>query len=451
LGPPEAGAIFRSFVTYGGATTTVYITSVETTLWVGGSVSTSLGYNTFYVDQAAFEFYLDPASVPTTNMTANNFTAKIDGLIVTYSYGSGAMDVDLFDMGDTAEDGYITTNDFDNTRGSRIARRTHMFSQAGTADFNDIDVTAAVRNDLFVGGPQDYSGFILKPNVTAQEKWLIYDDTPTLTINTGVTDLAVSKTVNDTTPDEGQTITYTITLNNNGPAQATSVSITDLLPAGVTYSSDDGSGSYNSGTGVWTVGTINNGASATLNIQATVDADTAGSIITNSVTAVYLDQTDNNATPDDLSEAITVNAASVTDLAVSKTVNDTTPDEGQTITYTITLTNNGPIQATTVSITDLLPAGVTYSSDDGAGSYISGTGVWTVGAINNGASATLNIQATVDAGSAGSTITNLVTAVSLDQTDSNATLDDLSEAITVNDVGGGGGSGGGCFIVNAAR
>ncbi len=43
------------------------------------------------------------------------------------------------------------------------------------------------------------------------------------------------------------------------------------------------------------------------------------------------------------------------------------PNEGDTIIYTLTLTNNGPAQATNLSITDLLPAGVTYVSDDGAG------------------------------------------------------------------------------------
>ena len=123
-------------------------------------------------------------------MTANNFTARLGGLTVTSSSGSGAMDVDLFDMGDGTEDGVIDVYDFNNTLGSRIARRTHMFSQAGTADFNDIDVTAAVQNDLFGGGPQDYTGFILKPNVNALEKWLVYDrDTPTLTINPGVSPL----------------------------------------------------------------------------------------------------------------------------------------------------------------------------------------------------------------------------------------------------------------------
>ena len=72
LGPPEAGGVFRYFVTFGGATTTVYSSSVETTLWVGGSVYTSVGYNTFYVEHGAFEFYLDKgillADVHTNNV-----------------------------------------------------------------------------------------------------------------------------------------------------------------------------------------------------------------------------------------------------------------------------------------------------------------------------------------------------------------------------------------------
>ena len=47
-------------------------------------------------------------------------------------------------------------------------------------------------------------------------------------------DLHVAKTVDDATPDEGQTITYTVTVTNNGPARATNVSLDDVLPAGIT-------------------------------------------------------------------------------------------------------------------------------------------------------------------------------------------------------------------------
>lgn len=120
-------------------------------------------------------------------------------------------------------------------------------------------------------------------------------------------------------------------------------------------------------------------------------------------------------------------AVTSSDLAVTKTVDDSAPAEGSNIMYTLSVTNNGPLDATNVSITDILPAGVSYVGDDGT--YDSGTGVWTIGSLNNGSTATLNITASVDGGTSGSTITNTITAVSADQTDSNLTADDLSESI----------------------
>jgi uncharacterized repeat protein (TIGR01451 family) len=70
------------------------------------------------------------------------------------------------------------------------------------------------------------------------------------------------------------------------------------------------------------------------------------------------------------------------DLAVAKSVDDAAPNEGDTVTFTVDVTNNGPDPATGAEITDLLPTGVTYVSDTvTVGSYVSGTGVWTIGAL----------------------------------------------------------------------
>ncbi len=128
---------------------------------------------------------------------------------------------------------------------------------------------------------------------------------------------------------------------------------------------------------------------------------------------------------------------SATDLYVSKisSVAGSFPDEGDAFNYTITVENRGPEDATNISLTDVLPAGLTYvNSLPSIGTYNNGTGLWTIGNLINGASATLTINVTIDAGQMGNTIVNTITNVSLDQTDNNATADDLTENITVAEV-----------------
>jgi hypothetical protein len=116
--------------------------------------------------------------------------------------------------------------------------------------------------------------------------------------------------------------------------------------------------------------------------------------------------------------------------------------------YTITVTNNSETTATGVEITDAIPSGVTYVSDDGSGAYNSATHIWTIPSLVGGGSVTLHITATVD-GNASGTITNTatVTASALGDTDYSNNSD--SADITVQSSGGGGsvttqGGGGGC-------
>jgi uncharacterized repeat protein (TIGR01451 family) len=225
------------------------------------------------------------------------------------------------------------------------------------------------------------------------------DDQDSVTVTPTIADLSVTKTVDDTTPDRNQNITFTVTVANAGPDQATNVAVTDLLPAGLTFvSSTPSQGAYNSGTGVWTVGTVNNGATPTLQIVATV-ATIGAKNNTAEVTAA--DQFDPDSTPnnaqasedDQDTETVTPNVA---DLSLTKTVDDTTPNRNQNITFTLTVSNAGPAGATNVTVNDVLPAGLTFvSSTPSQGSYNSGTGVWTVGSINSAANATLQIVATV--------------------------------------------------------
>ena len=84
-------------------------------------------------------------------------------------------------------------------------------------------------------------------------------------------DLSLTKDVDDSTPDNWfQNVTFTITVDNDGPDDATGVEVTDNLPSGLSWVSDDSGGDYNPSTGVWDVGTITSGNSATLEIVASV-------------------------------------------------------------------------------------------------------------------------------------------------------------------------------------
>lgn len=110
------------------------------------------------------------------------------------------------------------------------------------------------------------------------------------------------------------------------------------------------------------------------------------------------------------------------DLAVVKTADVAAPREADTVNYLLTITNNGPNNATNVVITDLLPTGVTFVlATPSQGAYVPGTGVWTVGAINNAANATLGLRVTVDAGQSGNTITNTTASLQMSETDPSVT------------------------------
>ena len=70
-------------------------------------------------------------------------------------------------------------------------------------------------------------------------------------------DLALTKTIDNATPDLGQPVTFTVTLQNNGPDAATGVAVTDLLPNGLAFvTATPSQGTYDSNTGIWSVGSV---------------------------------------------------------------------------------------------------------------------------------------------------------------------------------------------------
>jgi uncharacterized repeat protein (TIGR01451 family) len=242
------------------------------------------------------------------------------------------------------------------------------------------------------------------------------DNSQSVNVHVRGADIEVGKTVDDAAPNEGGAVTYRVRLTNTGPDDASGVEVMDLLPEGVTYVSDDPTrGTYSEATGRWIVGVLAVGDTAWLSIDATVDPGTGGSTITNTAAVVAVDQTEIDSKDNSARADITVQSA---DLAVRKTVDDSTPAESDPIAFTVKVLNAGPNDATGVEINDLLPSGVTYSGYTASqGSYDDATGAWMVGSVSVADTATLVIDAMVDPGTAGWTINNLATVAGADQAD----------------------------------
>ncbi|MCP5089305.1 MAG: DUF11 domain-containing protein [Gammaproteobacteria bacterium] len=180
-------------------------------------------------------------------------------------------------------------------------------------------------------------------------------------------DLSVDKTVDNATPSEGDTITYTVTVTNGGTGPATVVQLMDALPSGVTLvSAIPSQGTYDSITGDWYVGNLAVGSSASLVIQATVDAGTGGTVITNTASVEFLSQIDQNPANDVAS--VDINPRGRPNLTVVKAVttledpiNGTAGPKaipGATVSYLILTTNTGvgTVDTDTLIVTDPMPA-----------------------------------------------------------------------------------------------
>ncbi|MBL0737573.1 DUF11 domain-containing protein [Flavobacterium sp. GN10] len=217
-------------------------------------------------------------------------------------------------------------------------------------------------------------------------------------------DLSLTKTVSNPTPLVDSLVTFEIIVTNSGPQNATGVQVTDLLPSGYQFNAYTISqGTYNSATGLWNVGTLPNGNSQTLQIIATV-LPTGNYTNIAEVTASDLpdpDSTPNNGVPseDDYDTAVVtvIQKTPVSDLSLTKTVNNPTPLVGSQVIFEVIITNNGIDDNTGVQVTDLLPSGYTLTGYTiSTGTYTPATGVWNVGNMINGKSETLQILAIVN-------------------------------------------------------
>ncbi|MGD2249088.1 MAG: DUF11 domain-containing protein, partial [Candidatus Methanofastidiosia archaeon] len=214
-------------------------------------------------------------------------------------------------------------------------------------------------------------------------------------------------------PNVGDTVTFTITVYNDGPDTATNVDVEDVIPNGYTYvAASIAGGDSRDDTGAptltWTINSLASDANVNLTFQAVVQA--TGNY-TNITQVTASDQYDPDSTPNnddgDQSED-DEDSTSLTPLqpgiqpgiTVQKTASPPVANSGDTITFTITTTNTGQVILNPVELVDKLPVGLTYAnaaslSPDSVINNPDGTTTitWSIGPLNAGESKSITFDA----------------------------------------------------------
>jgi uncharacterized repeat protein (TIGR01451 family) len=207
-------------------------------------------------------------------------------------------------------------------------------------------------------------------------------------------DLGVVKTVNNATPNVGDVITFTVTLTNHGPADATNIVVRDQVPSDVTFiSATTSRGTYNATTGIWSIASLPNQAQATLTM--TVHVNNCHQF-TNFVTIVSADQFDPN--PDNNSFQVTVTPFSqLSGIVFSDLNNNGIRDVGEPpipgVLLTLTGVTNSGQQVTRTTRTgadgsyiflSLLPGNYSLKETQPAGYFSGRNSVGTVDGVPDG-------------------------------------------------------------------
>jgi large repetitive protein len=245
-------------------------------------------------------------------------------------------------------------------------------------------------------------------------------DTRAVTLVVGVGPVVITKTADTTSAAPGSVIHYTITVRNTGTSVFNGASFTDPLTNvldDATYGNDvaatSGSAGYTSPNITWS-GNLAAGAVATITYSVTVKPLGSGDgVMSNTVTSTTLGANCASGSADSRCQA-TVDLLSLT---ITKKADAATATPGDTVHYTVTVTNSGQATYTGAAFTDGL-SGVlddaTYNADatatSGVVSYAAPALSWS-GNLSAGGSAIITYSVTVNTPDAGDrSLTNTVSS-----------------------------------------
>ncbi len=251
---------------------------------------------------------------------------------------------------------------------------------------------------------------VVTATATAAQSSTVLTDTADCTTDVLFPDLSIDKTADAASVSAGEQVGYTVTVTNTGEGTAFDVEMKDTLPTnpGLSWSVENTTGDWKCdiATGVLTCGGkgFNLAPDATASVHVT-SPTTAASCGTLSNTAKVDASNSTQITSGVVT--ITVHCAS---LLLSKIADAAVVNAGDTIGYTITVTNNGAGTAKGVTVSDTLPtnAGLAWAIDGGTGadqcSIEDGTLLCHFGDMTPGASKTVHLSSPTTPATCGEVI-----------------------------------------------
>ncbi|NFM79359.1 DUF11 domain-containing protein [Clostridium botulinum] len=258
------------------------------------------------------------------------------------------------------------------------------------------------------------------------------------------------KTISTPVANVGETVTYTVTLENTCTSPLTNVFFKDNIPNGLLFVAGSvivngvSEGSFDPNVG-FTIPNIPGGSTATITFDAVINAVPTPNPALNTATINYSytpveGGIENNFTVDSNTVPLEVRAV-VADVGVIKTGSPNPVMSGETLTYTIDVSNLGPGDAQNVVLTDTIPPEITGAefSTDGGVTFSPWPGSFNIGTLLNQETRTILIRGTV-ASVAPGFITNTaeVTSTTPDPNLSNNTstsVIEVNESTEEADVG----------------
>ncbi|KXY16806.1 DUF7507 domain-containing protein, partial [Bacillus cereus] len=218
--------------------------------------------------------------------------------------------------------------------------------------------------------------------------------------------VTMAKAVDKNFADIGDTLTYTVSFTGTGNTNANNVIFTDVIPTGTAFVLNsltiDGTTQVgaNPASGV-NIGSIPSGTIKTVAFQVVVNTIPASNVVSNGSSASY--QYTVNPSQSPVTKNISSNLVSTqinnANLTLTKSTNKQFATIGETISYTILITNSGNAAANNVQLTDPLPNGTILTLGtvtlNGVLQNVDSLVALPIGTIPGGATFTLSFQVTV--------------------------------------------------------